>query len=439
MAIALSILFIAGFAIIILEHPFKLDKSVPALFTGGLMWTVLAFFSAQLPGGREHFDAEILHHTGKIAELILFLLSAMTIVKLIDLHKGFDLIGNWIRTKKRSRLLWNLALLAFILSPLIDSLTAAIVVVTINQKIVSEEAIREEPNLHLLYAGVIIIAANAGGAWSPIGAVTTTMLWIANKVSAVKVAVALVIPSVLCAAVPVYILSKRKEMAGSLELMEPSAGDFMAQKELRSKLMLVVAGIAFLSVPVLKTILHLPPYIGMMLALAAVWLVSERVHPSETFEDGQEGKKGMMTGKKALSRVEMSSVLFFAGVLFAVAALEFTGVLTSMAGFFNTWIGDFSATAFLMGLISAVMDNVPLTAAMIGMYQEPYDAYLWHVLAYCVATGGSILVIGSAAGVAVMEMEEISFGWYFKNITFLAAIGYIAGFAAVCAIGWILF
>lgn len=423
------ICFVVGYILIVLEHPLKLDKTVPALLMAAICWALVAFGNLEVfEFHDEHLvtgemESILLHHLGKTAEILVFLIGAMTIVEIIDLHMGFDILKGWVNTKSKKRLLWIICILAFILSAIIDNLTATIVLITLLRKLVHA---REE---RLWYAGMIVIAANAGGAWSPIGDVTTTMLWIGDKVTTLGLIKHLVIPAVVCMVVPTFIASRMKAFQGELTL------DMKAFENkstlLSSKTMLFLGLGAIVFVPIFKTITHLPPYMGMMLGLGVVWLVSEYVHPEEDFTDE---RRQLYSGTKALSRIELSSILFFLGILMAVAALESLGTLVYLATGLDNAVPNQDVVVMLLGVGSAIIDNVPLVAASMGMYTEPVDSKLWQFIAYAAGTGGSMLIIGSAAGVAAMGMERIDFIWYFKKMTWLAVVGFVAGAAAFLAI-----
>ena len=428
MAIAVIICFIMGYLVIVLELPLKLDKTVPALLTAAVCWALVAIGHEpviELHGGHVvegDIESVLLHHIGKTAEILVFLLGAMTIVEIIDLHMGFEIIKSWVHTKSKRKLLYIITVLGFFLSAIIDNLTATIVLITILRKLIRNHDER------IWYACMVIIAANAGGAWSPIGDVTTTMLWIGKKVSSAGLISHLVIPSILCAAIPVFIASFLKSFKGNvmIEPVEPSE-----QKDLKSSRTMLFLGLgAIIFVPIFKTITHLPPYIGMMLGLGVVWLVSEYVHPEENF---QEDQRYHYSAQKALSRIELSSILFFLGILMAVAALESLGLLFQFAQGLDHAIPNQDIVVVLLGIGSAIIDNVPLVAASMGMFTDPIDAKVWHFIAYAAGTGGSMLVIGSAAGVAAMGMERIDFIWYVKNITWLAFVGFMSG-----AVGYLL-
>lgn len=441
------LIFIIGYLSITLEHPLKLDKTVPALIMAALIWAVLAigfhkgWFNVidthesvfdYLAGGEEAehgFDNTLLHHLGKTAEILIFLIGAMTIVEIIDLHRGFEVLKGAVRTKSKKRLLWIIGILAFVLSAIIDNLTATIVLVTLLRKLIQNK------NERLWFAAMVVIAANAGGAWSPIGDVTTTMLWIANKVSALGLIEWVVLPSIVCFVIPFFVAGYLKPFKGNIEV--DVTEDVVAAKLLSSRTMLFLGLGMIVSVPVFKTITHLPPYIGMMLALGVVWLVSEYIHPEEDFS---KERRHLYSAHKALSRIEISSILFFLGILMAVAGLESlvygvaengdpVGTLRYVAEVLQSAIPNQDIVVLLLGVLSAIIDNVPLVAASIGMYDAPMDSPLWHFIAYAAGTGGSMLIIGSAAGVAAMGMEKIDFIWYLRKVAWLAFIGFLGGAA----------
>lgn len=410
------IIFVIGYALIIFEHPLKLNKTVPSLLIGVLIWTVI--YVAQLPlHQNESTETLLLHHLGKIAEIVFFLKGAMTIVELIDLHRGFEIITKIIRTDNKVKMLWIISLAAFFLSAILDNLTTTIVLVSLIKKLIDDKEDR------LWFASIVIIAANAGGAWSPIGDVTTTMLWIGHKTSASLLVQNLFFPSLVCLVVPLIILSFSPRFRKKV-IIKNAEEDKQYEQLLSSRLMLFAGLGALIFVPIFKSITHLPPYMGMLLALAIVWLLSEYIHPEEDFD---EERRHLYSAQHALSRVDFASILFFVGILLAISGLETLGNLNIFAEWMNHIIGDKSLIAITLGIASAVIDNVPLVAAAMGMYQDPLDADFWHLIAYTCGTGGSMLIIGSAAGVAAMGLEKIDFIWYFKNIAWLAAIGYLAG------------
>ncbi len=441
----LILLFVLGYLSITLEHPLKLDKTVPALLMASLMWAILAigfhkgWFSVidgygevfNINSGdihkQEHgFDGLLLHHVGKVAEILIFLIGAMTIVELIDLHRGFDVLKDMIKTRSKIKLLWITGFVGFLLSAVIDNLTATIVLISLLRKLIQN---REE---RIWYASLIVIATNAGGAWSPIGDVTTTMLWIAKKVSAGGLSEYIVIPATLCFVVPYSLASRMNIFKGKIEVDDKTHEE--RERLLSSKTMLWLGLGAIVFVPIFKTLTHLPPYVGMMLSLAVVWMVSEYIHPEDNFD---KSRKHLYSANKALSRIEISSILFFLGILMAVAALESlvfgsingqdAGTLRYAAESISNAIPSMDIVVILLGLLSAVIDNVPLVAASMGMYAFETDHPVWHFIAYSAGTGGSLLIIGSAAGVAAMGMEKIDFIWYLKKITWLAFAGFISG------------
>ncbi|MFZ3274889.1 MAG: sodium:proton antiporter NhaD [Lutibacter sp.] len=439
------VIFILGYLAIALENNLKLDKLIPALIMMAVLWALVAFGIDSFPNWfdsagqklvegfadftlaeRHHLLEEtLLHHMGKTAEILFFLLGAMTIVEIIDYFDGFGTIKNFVKTKIKKKLLWIFAGMAFVLSSIIDNLTATIVLVTILQKIVPEKVTR------LWFASLIVIAANAGGAWSPIGDVTTTMLWIGKKVTSAKLMEYLIIPSILCVVVPVYIASFMKPFKGNIDI---SALADAGPKSKYGPRMLYLGLGAIIFVPIFKTITHLPPYVGMMLSLAVVAIFAE-LHSRTQFNltrleenEGEDAAVGFHSPvHRSLSRIEMPSVLFFFGILMAVAALESLGILFNGAEALKLMVPNTDIVIMALGVGSAVIDNVPLVAASMGMFQEPIDSHLWHFVAYSAGTGGSMLIIGSAAGVVAMGMEKISFTWYLKNITGLAAAGFLAG------------
>ncbi|MGV8946792.1 MAG: sodium:proton antiporter NhaD [Lutibacter sp.] len=437
------ILFILGYLAIAMEHSLKLDKLIPALAMMAILWALVAFGIDTFPNwfdsaghklveGFANFSLDerhqlleetLLHHLGKTAEILFFLMGAMTIVEIIDYFDGFSTFRNFIKTKSKRKLLWIFAGLAFILSSIIDNLTATIVLITILQKIIDDK------NTRLYFAGLIIIAANAGGAWSPIGDVTTTMLWIGKKVTSAKLMEYLIIPSLVCVAFPVLIASYMKPFRGDIENFELDT----SSDNKYGPTMLYLGLTAIIFVPIFKSITHLPPYVGMMLSLAVVGIFAE-VFSKRAFtisslhtEEGAEVKEYQNPVHRSLGRIEMPSVLFFFGILMAVAAMETLGMLFLGAEALKTIIPNLDIVIMLMGVASAVIDNVPLVAASMGMFQEPIDDHIWHFIAYSAGTGGSMLIIGSAAGVVAMGMEKINFFWYLKNIAWLAAIGFVAG------------
>lgn len=423
-----------------MEHTLKIDKLVPALLMMVSCWTLIVLgvdgLSSWLDPAKGVLDGAIapmigdheakiemvneslLHHFGKTAEILIFLMGAMAIVELIDYFEGFSSIKGMIKTRSKVKLLWIVSFLAFFLSAIIDNLTGTIVLITIIRKIVNN---RED---RMWYAGFIIIAANAGGAWTPIGDVTTTMLWMAGKVTTGKLIIYLGLPSLVCGLLPLIVGTFLKAFKGEVEVLQEE------KTNPNSKLMLFLGLLLIVFVPVFKIITHLPPYLGMMASLAIFAVVGEILskrdlnlsHNSKELGDVHQGPT-----MKALSKIEMPSVLFFLGILMTVAAMESIGLIFNFGQTVKNAGLSQDAFVIMLGLASAVIDNVPLVAASIGMFQDACDARVWHFIAFAAGTGGSILIIGSAAGVVAMGMEKISFFWYIKNIALLAALGYFGG------------
>ena len=409
MTLLIIILFIFGYLVIALEHNFNINKAGTALLLGVLCWTVYALYSTDT-----HFIGGLSHHLADISEILFFLLGAMTIVELIDAHDGFDIITEKINTTNKRYLLIIVSVLAFVLSAVLDNLTTAIVMATVVKKLIPEKTDR------YYFLGLVIISANAGGCFSPIGDVTTTMLWVANKLTPSIIITHLFLPSLICMVVPLaFSMIKIKGHVSSINIEKKDSS--ISSKE---KTLIFGLGLAcLLFVPVFKTITHLPPYMGILFGLGIMWVVTELIHKRK-----DEIEKGKFSVVNAITKTDVPSVLFFLGILLAVACLQEIHVLQNTATLLNDHIGNLKIISFLIGLLSAIVDNVPLLAASMGMYDFPTNDTFWEMMAYCTGTGGSCLIIGSAAGVAVMGMENISFSWYFKNISWLAFVGYIAGF-----------
>jgi Na+/H+ antiporter NhaD/arsenite permease-like protein len=413
MEILLIAVFFVTYAAITLEHQTGVNKSAPALIGAVVLWAIYAFGVGNMPLVTEHLNESLV----TTAQIIFFLMGAMTIVEVVDAHGGFEIITSRIRTKRLATLMWLVGTLTFFLSAVLDNLTTAIVMVSLMKKLLSK---RED---RLVFAGVIIIAANAGGAWSPIGDVTTTMLWIGGQITAAVIMQSLFLPSLIAALVPMMFFSWRMRHA----LVESPAESLQPQSDQypHANLMFFLGLGILIAVPVFKTLTGLPPYLAMLLGLGLVWLVGDLIHRGKDPEEKQE-----LTLASSLSRIDMGSLTFFIGILLAVATLEHSHVLTSLANWLDTVVGRQDVIVVLIGLASAVVDNVPLVAAAMGMYdlaKYPTDSFLWEFLAFCAGTGGSILVIGSAAGVAAMGLEKINFFWYVKHISGLALVGYFAG------------
>lgn len=425
------VLFVLGYLAITLEHSLKIDKLIPALAMMALMWAIIAL--GHLPVfdvntelkqlEPTHLEEILLHHLGKTAEIIIFLLGAMTIVEIIDYFNGFLSIKKFIKTESKKGLLWIFGILAFILSAIIDNLTATIVLITILQKVIADRETR------LWFAGLIIIAANAGGAWSPIGDVTTTMLWIGKKVTTGQLIIHVLLPSLVCLILPILVASFLPAFKGKINISE-NTEHTKTHKRGGTMLYLGLAAIVF--VPIFKTITHLPPYVGMMLSLAVVATFAEIFSKSKinitSLDAESDAHQTSSPVHKSLSKIELPSILFFLGILLAVAGMESLGMLFNFAEGLNNAIPNTDVVVALLGVGSAVIDNVPLVAASMGMFSMPIDDPVWHLIAYSAGTGGSMLIIGSAAGVVAMGMEKIDFFWYFKKIAGLALIGFLGGF-----------
>ncbi len=434
MVVTLITIFIIGYACIALEHPLRINKTATALLLGGLLWAVFNMFNMSTAGvidgygGLEayrHFVSEnLIENLGETAEIVFFLLGAMTIVTLIEDYQGFRVITDRITTTDKKKLLWTLSILTFFLSALLDNMTTAIVMVALLRKLIADQKER------WLYAGMVILAANAGGAWSPIGDVTTIMLWIGGQVTTVNIIVKTIVASLVCMVVPVLILGRT--LKGEIVRPADEQAGIEVPSHLR-KLVLIMGVGALIFVPIFKTITHLPPYLGMLMGLAVLWVTTEII--SRKYE--KEGHK-LPTAVSTLEHVDVPTILFFLGILMAVSCLKVSGILGSLAGGLNSAFGTEAPGFFfidlIIGILSSVVDNVPLVAAAMGMYPISGSEVIfatnhpfWEFLAYCAGTGGSLLIIGSAAGVAVMGMEKIDFIWYVKKITLLAFAGYIVG------------
>lgn len=412
MAAVIIVIFILGYLSIAFEHPLRINKAATAMLTGVLCWSVFALMG----GNAELVSEELAHHLSEIAGILFFLLGAMVIVELIDAHDGFEVITEKIRDTNKRKLVWIIGFITFFLSPVLDNLTTTIVMVSLIRKMIPLHKDR------LMFAGLIVIAANAGGAWSPIGDVTTTMLWMGKQISAFNIIIRTFIPSLVCFLIPAFLISR--QMKGTIERTESR------QEKLRStrgdrNLVFILGVCSLLFVPVFKTITHLPPYMGVIFGLGLMWVLTELIHNGK-----DEEEKGMFSVNHALRKIDTPSILFFLGILLAVSALQSTGILGSLSAKLDRSVNNISVISMTIGFLSAIVDNVPLVAATQGMYslqQYPTDHYFWEFLAYCAGTGGSILIIGSAAGVAAMGMEKIPFGWYLKKIAWLALVGYLAG------------
>ncbi len=413
MELLIIIVFLIGYLLITLEHPLKIDKAAPALLLGVITWAIFALMSPDY----HVVNHELEHHLPEIVNILFFLLGAMTIVELIDIHDGFHVITNRLKTKSKRKMLWLICFLTFFMSATLDNLTTAIVMASLLRKLIEHKQVR------LVFAGMVVIAANAGGAWSPIGDVTTTMLWIGGQISVISIVKWLIVPSLVCMIIPLIYLSMKEEMKGDFSRLEMNVEYKTTQKE---RLLVLFAGVSCLIfVPIFKTVTHLPPFMGMFFGVGVMWLITELMHKKKSHDE-----KSKYSVLKALSKIDAASVLFFFGILAGVACLSSIGVLKHVAVFLDETIGNMDIIVMVIGALSSVVDNVPLVAATMKMYSLetfPMDHKLWAFLAYCAGTGGSMLIIGSAAGVAIMGIEKIEFFWYLRKMGFLALIGYIAG------------
>jgi NhaD family Na+/H+ antiporter len=405
--------FVIGYIAIALEHSLRINKAASALITGVICWTIYILFTP----GKETVVDTLLHHLGDLSQILFFLLGAMTIVELIDAHDGFEIITKQITTKNKRKLLWIIGLLSFFLSAVLDNLTTSIVMISLIRKLIADKKDR------LLFAGAIVITANAGGAWSPIGDVTTTMLWIGGQITALNIIAKLILPSLVCMVAP--LLTLQFFLKGEVRTPQQEFDASETPNELHRNIVFFAGIGVLLLVPVFKTVTHLPPFMGILLGLGILWIIVELLH-----SDKDEQDRKQYTVAYALRKIDSPSILFFLGILLAIAALESTGQLHHLALAMDEKIKNQNLIVLSIGLLSSIVDNVPLVAAAMGMYtleQYPTDHYFWEFLAYCTGTGGSVLIIGSAAGVAVMGIEKIDFLWYLKRISWLALIGYFAG------------
>jgi Na+/H+ antiporter NhaD/arsenite permease-like protein len=415
MLTVIGLVFVLAYAAIALEHPLKVNKSASALIGAGLLWTIYAMGSADANVVSNDLGASLMG----TAQIVFFLMGAMTIVEVVDAHNGFEVITSRIKTTRLSTLMWMVGFVTFFLSSILDNLTTAIVMVSLMKKLLDKRDDR------LFFAGIIVIAANAGGAWTAIGDVTTTMLWIGGQVTALAIMKAVFLASIVNLLVPLAVTSF---ILGDRPVVPPQRSEheetFETSAFERNLMFFLGLGILVL-VPVFKAITHLPPFLGILFGLGILWMVGDLVHREE-----EDLRKQRLTLVRALTRIDMSSIVFFIGILLAVAALEHTHILSGIAEWLDRTVGRQDIIVMIIGLISAVVDNVPLVAASMGMYslaQYPPDSFLWEFMAYCAGTGGSILIIGSAAGVAAMGLEKIDFLWYMRKISGLALIGYLGG------------
>jgi Na+/H+ antiporter NhaD/arsenite permease-like protein len=420
MLTAIVVIFILAYAAIALEHPLKVNKTASALIGAGLLWTIYAMST-----GDHHLVSEQLGESlMSTAQIVFFLMGAMTIVEVVDAHNGFEVITSRIKTTKLSSLMWLIGFVTFFLSAVLDNLTTTIVMISLIKKLLDKHDDR------LFFAGIIVIAANAGGAWSPIGDVTTTMLWIGGQITTLAIMKGVFLASMINMIVPLAITSwflKGKMVVSPAKPVEVHS--HRAKTTPFEQNFMFAMGIGILvCVPIFKTITHLPPFMGILFGLGVLWLAGELIHSKK-----EDEAKEHLTLVRALKQIDMSSIVFFIGILLAVATLEHTHILTNLAGWLTRTVGREDVIVTIIGMVSAIVDNVPLVAASMGMYslaQYPADSFLWEFMAYCAGTGGSILIIGSAAGVAAMGLEKIHFFWYVKRISGLALVGYFGGIAA---------
>lgn len=417
MPIAIVTIFVLAYAAIALEHPIKVNKSASALIGAGLLWTVYALLS----GDPARVDQQLNESAASTAQIVFFLIGAMTIVEVIDAHNGFEVITSAIRTRTQVKLMWLVGFVTFFLSSILDNLTTTIVMISLMRKLLGNDRDR------LFFAAMIVIAANAGGAWSAIGDVTTTMLWIGGQITPLSIIIGVFIAALLNLVVPLlgvsYLLKGKKVVPPR----DKERNTLRTTRFERNLIFFLGLGTLVL-VPAFKALTHLPPFMGILFGLGILWMVGELIHRRK-----EEDEKKHLTLVHALTRIDMSSIVFFIGILLAVAALEHARVLEMLARWLDAHIGRLDAIVVALGLVSAIVDNVPLVAASMGMYdlaQYPPDSFLWEFVAYCAGTGGSILIIGSAAGVAAMGLERIHFFWYLRRISGLALAGYFAGVAA---------
>jgi Na+/H+ antiporter NhaD/arsenite permease-like protein len=414
---AIVTIFVVAYIAIALEHPLKINKAASALVGAGLLWTVYATLSSDHGLVGQQLNDSV----SSTAQIVFFLIGAMTIVEVIDAHNGFEVITSLIRTGKQVTLMWLVGFVTFFLSAILDNLTTTIVMISLMKKLLDNQSDR------LFFAAMIVIAANAGGAWSAIGDVTTTMLWIGGQITPLSIIRGVFLASLVNLIVPLFVLSYLLRGRDIVPPREQEGELFRTSVFERNLTFYLGLGILVM-VPVFKTLTHLPPFMGILFGLGILWMVGELIHRGK-----EEDEKKHLTLVHALMRIDMSSIVFFIGILLGVATLEHTHVLEMLAKWLDANLGRQDVIVVMLGLLSAIVDNVPLVAASMGMYslaQYPTDSFLWEFVAYCAGTGGSILIIGSAAGVAAMGLEKIQFFWYVRHITGLALLGYFGGVAA---------
>jgi Na+/H+ antiporter NhaD/arsenite permease-like protein len=414
-SLLIAVVFVLGYIAIAFEHTIRINKAATALVTGVLCWTLYILFATD----RQVVNEQLARHFGELSQILFFLMGSMAIVELIDAHDGFEIITRKIRTGSKRKILVIISILTFLLSAVLNNLTTAIVMISLVRRLMPNR------NDRLMMAGIIVIAANAGGAWSPIGDVSTTMLWIGNQISPFNIISKLILPSLFCLFVPLWIMrnSFRGEIQKPVKPVDPAGENQVSERE---RLVVFFTGILLLlMVPVFAAFTDLPPFMGVLIGLGLMWVITETLHSNTRNENRKK-----VTVAWVLQKIDTPTILFFLGILLAVSALESTRQLEQVSGWMDRNLKDQNIIATGLGLISSVVDNVPLVAASQGMYHldiYPTDSYFWEFLAYCTGTGGSILIIGSAAGVAVMGIENINFIWYLKKIGWLALLGYAAG------------
>jgi Na+/H+ antiporter NhaD/arsenite permease-like protein len=404
------ILFLIGYALIIFEHSFSFNKAGIAILTAVLCWTVYFVYSAN----PLEYDLKLLaHHVSDTAQIIFFIMGAMALVELIDSHRGFKIITDLIRTRNQRTMLWLLALIAFFLSSVLDNLTTTILMISLLRKLISDKKER------IVLGCVVVIASNAGGAWSPIGDITTTMLWINGQITAGPIISALLLPSLVALFIPLAIYSF--SMKGSFHLAPLSAKE--KKPEPGAGIVFTVGILGLIFVPIFKGLTGLPPFMGILLALAVLWVVTDLLHLKDE-------TRAHLTLTHALRRIDMAAVLFFLGILLTIHALDSAGILRDVAHYLNREVKSMALFAILLGFFSAILDNVPLVAATMGMYPMslyPTDDQFWHLITYAAGTGGSILIIGSSSGVALMGLEKVDFMTYLKKAALPALLGFLGG------------
>ena len=427
--------FVLGYFFIAIESITKINKAAIALLMFVCCWTLFmlnpgAYIELPDPTHVQLAVSEVIEkHLGSTSTTLFFLMGAMTIVELVDQNGGFNFVRDMLKTKSKRSLLWRIAGLTFILSAILDNLTTSIVMIMIIRKLVADHKDR------LIYGSLVVIAANSGGAFSPIGDVTTIMLWNKGVITAAGVITEIFIPSVVSAVIPAYILSLylKGDLATPTGDLGEDEDDILSARQRKSIFFLGVGGLIF--VPIFKTITHLPPFVGILLVLGVLWTVTEIFYSSLPHDNQEEAGKGMQKRiTKMLARIDMGTILFFLGILMAVACLETIGVLTELGSVLDrVFEGNHYLVTGIIGILSSIVDNVPLVAGCMGMYpvqavgDMAIDGIFWQLLAYCAGVGGSMLIIGSAAGVVVMGLEKITFIWYLKKITWIAFVGYLAG------------